>query len=603
LKRLLETNARGVSKEDLLTVSNLKDVTQRKERYVGGGSSWLSDGEHIHHGGTEVYYEHISCSRVRELALQELNRRAKETSEPKRSLYVIGDRLAGRWEVLGVCGGKDRSGMGVVYIVRDIATEKTEAAKTFQHSLKNLEGLRLVIRQEAELWIELGKHPNIVQARHVETMGDQLYIFMEYVAPDRQGRNSLRHYLDEGPLPEEQFLTWAIQACRGMAHAHAKGLGCHRDIKPDNLLISASGDLKITDFGLAKAYANAAGAEIAFPATGVFTSIYTSGGLEAPGLTCTGLLVGTPGYIAPEIVLGKSGDIRSDIYSFGLVFYQMLTGQLRPPLTAGWKGDIVAYERETLELRKTRKLPSLTSKFAGIVEKCLRFPPSDRFQDFTELLAEFQSLSRTTISPADKAYLVEPAASPLAQPEAMMIREMIDRATALTGLGRLKEALECIRHAKELDSNNEAVWNSEGTILTHLGRCDEALRCFDRSIELDPTWVFPWHNKGCVLRKMGRSADALVCFENAIRHDSRHAPPWVSKGNSLCDLGRYQEALSCYEQAIRIDGNWVDAWVEKGRTLVDLGRLPEARASLERALELDPQNRSAQEEHRRFSES
>jgi serine/threonine protein kinase len=485
------------------------------------------------------------------------------------------------------------------YIVRDIATEKTEAAKTFQHSLKDLEGLRRAIQQEAELWIELGKHPNIVQARHVETMGDQLYIFMEYVAPDQQGRNSLRQYLDDGPLPEEQFLAWAIQACRGMAHAHAKGLGCHRDIKPDNLLISASGDLKITDFGLAKAYANAAGAETAFPATGIFTSI----GLEAPGLTCTGLLVGTPGYIAPEIVLGKSGDIRSDIYSFGLVFYQMLTGQHRPPLTAGWKGDLIAYERETLELRQTREFPSLTSKFDEVVAKCLRFSPNDRFQDFTELLAELQSLSRTTIFLTDKADLAEPAASPLAQPEAMTIEELIDRATALINLGRLEEALECILRAKKLDPNNPAAWNSEGTILTDWGRCDEALRCFDRSIELDPTWVFPWHNKGCVLRKMGRSADALVCFENALKHDRRHVPPWVSKGNSLCDLDRYLEALSCYEQAIRIDENWVDAWMGKGRSLVKLGRLPEARASFERVLELDPQNQFTQAEYRRLTES
>lgn len=595
LERLLGSNARSVLEKDLLAVASLKDVTRREE-YRSGGTMWggVSAGDDWYTpGAIKVRFHTVDCSGVRELALQELRRRAKESGELKHSLYRVGDRLAGRWEVLNICGGKDRSGMGVVYIVRKPGTEYIEAAKTFQPSIENSEKLSRAIRQEAELWVQLGKHPNIVQASRVEMLGNQLYIFMEYVEPDKHGRNSLRQYLAGVPIPEDQFVTWAMQACHAMAHAHSKGLECHRDIKPDNLLISASGDLKITDFGLAKAYASAAGAGVAIPGTGVFTSI----GIEAPGLTCTGLLVGTPGYIAPEIVLGEGGDIRSDIYSFGLVLYQMLTGNPRPPLTAGWSGNLAAYERETLELRKQERFPPLTSRYAEVVAKCLRFSLGERFQDFTALLTELHSLSRPAVSLGGRTDLTEMAALAVAGPDALSLDDLIHRATSLCNLGKLEEALDCIRQAKQIAPGNNVVWNNEGVILQNLGRREEALICLEKSIELNPTWVYPWNNKGKALRDMGRDAEALLCYEHATKYDPDDVVPWVNRGNCLRDLGRHQEAFSCYEQAIQIDENWADAWAGKGVVLAKLGRLQEAIVSLERALELDPQNRFTKEEY------
>src|SRR5664280_1290403 len=164
--------------------------------------------------------------------------------------YQPGDRIAGEYTVRRVFGGEDQSGMGVVYLVEHREYRTPFVLKTFQRTTSE-DAKRFV--SEATAWIKAGSHPHIVEAYWVKELAGQLFVAAAYVEPDVNDRNSLEDFLAPTPLRAEVILLWAVQFCRGMEYARTKGVLAHRDIKPANLMVDADGNLKVTDFGIAKA--------------------------------------------------------------------------------------------------------------------------------------------------------------------------------------------------------------------------------------------------------------------------------------------------------------------------------------------------------------
>ncbi len=166
---------------------------------------------------------------------------------------------------------------------------------------------------EAETWVRLGDHPNIVRAFRVEEIAGQVFVAAEQIGADELGRVSLRDYLLSGPLTSTAIAARIADFCYGMEHAISKGLVVHRDIKPENMLIGASGVLKVTDFGIARAV----------------TGHAAGGGGSGLGVwqTGTGKVTGTPPYMAPEQWTAGRPDIRTDIYAFGVVMHEMCYGR------------------------------------------------------------------------------------------------------------------------------------------------------------------------------------------------------------------------------------------------------------------------------------
>jgi serine/threonine protein kinase len=218
------------------------------------------------------------------------------------------------------------------------------ALKTFRDELLANPAAREAFKKEALLWVNLGEHPFILAARWVEEAFGRLFVAMDYIAPDAEGRVSLADHLAHanGRLDTNQILEWAIQFCIGMEHANSRGIECHRDIKPANILISRDGILKISDFGLASAaeaawrQRNGHGVMLAAADSNMsfgFSLIETDGKK----------LCGTPGYMPPEVLRGESPDRRSDIYSFGLVLWQMAAGSPVLPFLVSYRGDMQGY--------------------------------------------------------------------------------------------------------------------------------------------------------------------------------------------------------------------------------------------------------------------
>jgi serine/threonine protein kinase len=198
--------------------------------------------------------------------------------------WEIGDSIHNRWEIHRILSG----GMGVVYVVYDHEHRETYAAKTFQDEIfirSPLIAQRFT--QEALAWVNLDEHQNIVQARMVHNIGGKPYLFLEYVSG-----GDLGGWIGTLQLTEDlpRVLRLAIHFCDGMAHALSKGIKAHRDIKPQNCLITDDGTLKVTDFGLAKVFDDTSLTETETPDA---ASLSIS-------LTRTGIGAGTPTHMAPE---------------------------------------------------------------------------------------------------------------------------------------------------------------------------------------------------------------------------------------------------------------------------------------------------------------
>jgi eukaryotic-like serine/threonine-protein kinase len=248
-----------------------------------------------------------------------------------------------------VAGGRYRlerplgyGGMATVYLARDSELGRPVAVKLLAENAAGDDGLRERFVREARLAARLS-HPNVVSVFDAGEDGGRPYIVMEHV----EGETLSDLLARRGPLPAEDARTLALQAARGLAHAHAAGL-VHRDVKPQNLLLREDGTLKIADFGIARA-------------------------AEGTALTQAGTVLGTAAYVAPEQALGEEVTPASDVYSLGAVLYELLTG--RPPLEIESLEDLA--KRRTIP--PVRELaPDVPGDLEGVVMRCLARNPEYR---------------------------------------------------------------------------------------------------------------------------------------------------------------------------------------------------------------------------------
>src|SRR5690606_10401336 len=196
-----------------------------------------------------------------------------------------------------------RGGMGIVYLAEDTRLGRRVALKALPPDVAANPELRQRLRREARAAATIS-HPTIATVYALEEIDDHLFIVSEYVDGE-----TVRHALARGPMAPARALGVVIQTARALGAAHDAGV-VHRDLKPENVLLTAAGDIKVVDFGIAHLE-----------------------GSDATRLTRAGAMLGTPAYMAPEQLLGHDVDGRADIYAFGVLLNELLTG--RHPLASG----------------------------------------------------------------------------------------------------------------------------------------------------------------------------------------------------------------------------------------------------------------------------
>jgi serine/threonine protein kinase len=286
--------------------------------------------------------------------------------------------------------------MGEVYRARDTRLERTVAIKVLSSSLNGNPELKQRFEREARA-ISALQHPHICVLHDVGHQDGTDFLVMEYLEGE-----TLSERLKRGPLPVEQFWTVAIEVADALDKAHRAGI-VHRDLKPSNIMLTKTG-AKLLDFGLAKpAGAGLAAAPGTVPSQSVFSAATTRSSPASP-LTSAGSIVGTVQYMAPEQIEGKDADPRSDIFSFGLVLYEMLTAAraFEGKTQASVVAAILALEPKPLRsLNPDAPLP-----VERMVQHCLEKDPAERFQNAHDLTLQMQLISEIPVAcPAGAASL------------------------------------------------------------------------------------------------------------------------------------------------------------------------------------------------------
>jgi len=302
-----------------------------------------------------------------------------------------------------------RGAMGVVYKALDSVLERPVAVKTVNISLERDHADKYEQRfyQEARAAGALN-HPNIVTIHDVGKAGDVVFMAMEYI----EGVE-LRSLIGEGrPLRVAQALTIAAQVAEGLAYAHQRGV-VHRDIKPANIMVVANGPVKITDFGIAR--------------------------MRGTGdLTQTGMLLGSPKYMSPEQVIGKRADHRSDIFSLGVILYEMLCG------AAPFNGENVT----ALMYQIVNFVPPAPSSVNSevphlldyIVAKMLAKPLEERYQDAAEVARDLREAERQLSTPTSDTQALRASSTTLALPQPKLMDADAKTMVLAQSVARTREA-------------------------------------------------------------------------------------------------------------------------------------------------------------------
>ncbi|MGB7062059.1 MAG: serine/threonine-protein kinase [Candidatus Zixiibacteriota bacterium] len=483
-----------------------------------------------------------------------------------KTQFSVGDTIGAKYLVKGILGGEKLTGFGEVYVCLNIYTGETVALKTFQSRFLSDRRARDSFQKEVALWINIPPHPHIVKANWAQEISGRLFLQMEFIGPDEDGRNCLSHYLDGRILPFDVCLTWAIEICCGMEYAHKFGVEVHRDLKPDNILITTDKHAKITDFGLA-----------------ILLSLAQEDGRSRKTSesllhgTGSGMGLGTPIWMPPEQFRdARNANVRNDVYSFGIVLYQMRTGGQPPFLSSA--SEPVKFWREMYVLHAQHQPPPLKSRIWPIIARCLEKNPSDRYSSFTDIRLDLQRIFATM---AGRDFQMENIARNEAE-------ELNNRGASLSTLGKHSEALEYLARALEIAPSNASVWVNKGVALHALGRVLESVECFDKALSLVPNDATALNNKGICMVELDDRASAQTCFEEAVKLEPGYVAAWINGGRNLTERGYHDLAIHYFEAALRVDPKSAYAWSMKADCLRAKGLLNESLTCLNRVLEINP---------------
>ena len=272
------------------------------------------------------------------------------------TVIAPGSDFGPRYRIEALLG---QGGMGRVYKAYDKDLDRTVAIKVVREGAIGQSDALKRFKQELVLASKIS-HKNILRIHDMGDVGGLRFISMAYV----EGQD-LQHIIRDNPkMPLERVLKFAQQIADALAAAHAEGV-VHRDLKPQNLLVDKADQIFVCDFGLAKSFEEG-----------------------AIGMTRTGAFLGTPRYMSPEQVEGKPADGRADLYSFGLILYEMVTGDV--PFT-GESTLKVMYQRIQEKPKSPKTLnPDLPNWLVRLIMRCLERDPAARYQNAYEILADLQ---------------------------------------------------------------------------------------------------------------------------------------------------------------------------------------------------------------------
>ncbi len=474
---------------------------------------------------------------------------------------VINDR----YEIFDIKKG----GMGVVFICYDIVEKTMVVLKTFRNQyLANNQIIKRFLK-EAEIWIHLELHPNIVRAYSIDFIHNRPFIKMEYIATDHYCGLNLEDYIARRCLNLKLIIDFAVQFCEGMIYAQQKlnQLGnrfVHADIKPANILIQNQKILKITDFGLSHTH-------IDHHAT---------------------ITWGTLAYMSPEQFVKKPLDVRSDIYSFGCVLYEMVTGK-RPFVIRENTNDKL--RRNKYYKKHCKETPVKPNKLRNdcplnlnkLILLCLKKKPSKRIPNFKVLKERLLDIYAQITGKNYRSHAM--------LKNSMNNIDIINKGISLCEIEKYTDSILCMN--KILKSDAQLVYKytaycCRGTAAFELGRTEDALYDYHEAIQIFPDKPFAYNHRANLYNNLGEMDKALSDYDMVIALDDEYGIGYYNRG--LCHIrlshltGHLEKALSDFNAAVEL-GHY-EAYTNLGGTYHKLGKRQDALEYYHKAIDLYPRN-------------
>jgi eukaryotic-like serine/threonine-protein kinase len=386
----------------------------------------------------------------------------------------------GKYEVLGELG---HGAMGVVYRARDPIINRLVALKTITTGVADDPALLQRFYREAQSAGGL-QHPNIVTIYDMGEAGNLPFIAMELV----EGENLEQVIARRAPLPITLKLLYAMQACRAFDYAHKRGI-VHRDIKPGNIMLSKDGTVKVVDFGIARV-------------------------LEA-SRTQTGMLIGTFAYMSPEQYHGEHADERSDIWSFGVLLYELLSYE-RPftgPTPASLMRGICEHHPKPLR----QCVAECPAELETVLLRILQKSPAERYQSMEDVLLDLDPVSNK-LQAQFVADLIQQSGNMLEQGEFAQARDLLRQALQVeSGNHQARALLERANtELKRLLNRPKAQqYIEKGRALLEEGKVQEAKNAAESALELDSTFAPAQELRRVVGEELDRARIRAECLEAA----------------------------------------------------------------------------------------
>jgi eukaryotic-like serine/threonine-protein kinase len=480
-----------------------------------------------------------------------------------------GDVVSDRYQIVAHIG---EGGMGSVYKALDRELDRIVALKTIRPDLASNASILRRFKQEVLLARKV-THQNVIRIHDLGMSGALRFLTMEFF----EGEELCTYLERRKTLKIQEVVAIVHQICEGLRAAHKEGV-IHRDLKPQNILIDANGQIRILDFGLAR-------------------------GFEVSGVTHTGLAVGTPDYMAPEQAQGAPATVRSDIYAVGLTFYELLLGEMP------FKGETAMARLVQRTIQRPPSPKSIREEIPqhldNIVMRCLAIDPAERYESADELLADLQTWEQPQAPTVPHSFEVPATSVPEAPPHSYKKHLLGLAALTIVICGILIGYLYTRSKAVPSSSTVYPASNPEAVQLITEGRnkfkhredpqqVQAALDFFKRAATKDPNSALPWAGIADASLAMHRFDHNSIWIDNALaaaqeakKRDANAPETHLAFGSLYTQTGNYGKAIEEIQEALKIRKS-DNGYVRLGRAYLANKQFDNAISAFETAVKMQP---------------
>lgn len=501
----------------------------------------------------------------------------------------------GHYRIISTLG---KGGMGEVYLAEDTKLHRRVAIKFLTaDSIANEEANHRLLR-EAQAAAKLD-HPNICAVHEVAEENGRTFMVMTLVEGE-----TLAARIKREPLELSAALNLACQVADAIAEAHAHGI-IHRDLKPANVMITSRGQAKVMDFGLAK---------LSSPSIGTSGFDPASEGSTAVLLTQPGTIIGTVPYMSPEQVHGQRLDVRTDIFSFGALLYQMVSSQ--PPFAAESPAGVIS----AILTAEPPPLTQCPEDLRSVVNRCLEKDRERRYQTMRDVAADLENVRRQSEAGAFSLPITNTVSRQ--DPDGDQPRRSfytsrpILALTAIVLLAVIAGSIWFWRYTRSASTANVKAANSPAYDYYLRGKVnnianresnDTAIKLLEQAVKADPNYAPAWAELARAYNvktsyfatdaeKEKLNEDAKVAVEKSLALDPNLASAHVARGLVLWNEANrfpHEQAIQAFQRALALDPNLAEPHQQLAAIFGHIGLLEKADSEIKKALDIDPSYTSA----------